>query len=84
MIRFTAADRAKAIRERSLEDFAKRSYKPSDETLTRSAVNAFAIWLAASGLSLRQAGERLGVSRETVRAWRQKGAPAYVMDKLKA
>jgi hypothetical protein len=125
MIRFTAADRAKAIQERSLEDFAKRSYKPvpesemrlgnasmadhmvaldncrrrsgrhapiepvPDTTPARPSVKrevrdplAFERWFKASGLTLVAAAAKLGVSRPTIYAWRQKGAPDAVMAKL--
>jgi len=46
--------------------------------------NDFERWLAASGLSVAKAAERFGVSRPTIYAWRQKGAPAEVMARLSA
>jgi predicted DNA-binding protein (UPF0251 family) len=46
--------------------------------------NAFEAWFLASGLSKAEAARRLGISRPTFYAYRQKGAPADVMAALAA
>jgi len=44
--------------------------------------NAFEAWFLASGLSKSEAARKLGISRPTFYAYRQKGAPAEVMAQL--
>lgn len=46
--------------------------------------NAFEAWFLASGLSKCEAARKLGISRPTFYAYRQKGAPADVMQRLAA